>query len=327
MRLGWRSRRAPGAGRPRRCRSAARSPVAAVAVQVARTAATGGSSRTRGAAGPAQLAAIGLDQRRPSRRRGCSAPARTVRKCRLLFGRSMPAAAARCSGTLAAARRSTIESLGSPSRSSSREPKRSRIAGRKSIQRGGRGDHVDAVGQAAGGDVGDHRLQVLELAAQRRPAVDHQEHVAERVVGDPAVGPRGRRYVGHRVDALLGERAAPARPAASATSPTVRRTAAASSRPATPPTCGRSAQRGQRAAAEVEAVDLHLGRGVGERQRRRSACAARCDLPLCGAADDRDVPGRAGQVAATARRAAARTACRRARPAPAARRAAPGWRR
>ena len=72
------------------------------------------------------------------------------------------------------------------------------------------------------------------------------------------------------------------------------------------------AQRGQRAAAEVEAVELHLGRRVGERQRRRSACAAAVRLPLCGAADDGDVPGRAGQVAATAGRGAARTACRRA---------------
>ena len=32
----------------------------------------------------------------------------------------------------------------------------------------------------------------------------------------------------------------------------------------------------QRAAAEVEAVELHLARGVGQRQRRRSACAAGC---------------------------------------------------
>ena len=46
------------------------------------------------------------------------------------------------------------------------------------------------------------------------------------------------------------------------TSATVRRTRSASSRVATPPTCGSPASAAERAAAEVEAVELHLARGV-----------------------------------------------------------------
>ena len=56
----------------------------------------------------------------------------------------------------------------------------------------------------------------------------------------------------------------------------VRLTRSVSSRVATPPTCGSPASDGERAAAEVQAVEVGLRRGVGERDGRRSACAAGC---------------------------------------------------
>ena len=122
---------------------------------------------------------------------------------------------------------------------------------------------------------------------------------------------------------LLGEAPLPLGCSRAATSATVRRTRSASSRPATPPTCGRSAQRGQRAAAEVEAVELHLARGVGERERGDQRAQQRATCRSAAPPTTATWPAAPGQVQPAAGRGAARTACRRCRPAPAARRAAP----
>ena len=85
-----------------------------------------------------------------------------------------------------------------------------------------------------------------------------------------------------RVDAVGAEELLAPRSGRRRTSATVRRTRSGSRREATPPTCGRSAIDAQAAAAEVEAVELHLARGVGERERRRSAVRSSVDLPDCG---------------------------------------------
>ena len=233
----------------------------------------------RAPAAPVQAFATALRpaRRRPSARSSAASAGRRcaaapARKCSFSGGE---AAAGRAAP--ARWRRAPVDHrvVGSPSRSSSWVPNRSRTAGRSSIHRRAGDDHVDAVAQAAGGESVIDGLQVLELLAQRQPAVDDQEHVAERVVGELAAraGAAGR-WPCRRCRAR--RTAAPAGAAACVTSATVRRTASTSSRAATPPTCGRSAQRRERAAAEVEAVELHLARGVGERQAARSACAAAC---------------------------------------------------
>ena len=95
-------------------------------------------------------------------------------------------------GTSAATLRSISESIASPSRSSSRVPKTSRIAARKSAQRAARGDDVQAEGEAAGGQLLELHLEVVEVGAQGAPAVDDQEHVAVPVVG-PALRPAADR--------------------------------------------------------------------------------------------------------------------------------------
>ena len=62
---------------------------------------------------------------------------------------------------------------------------------------------VQAEGEAAPGELLDLHLQVVEVGAQRRPAVDDEEHVPEPVVGP---GPAPLCPVGlDRVDALLAE--------------------------------------------------------------------------------------------------------------------------
>ena len=59
----------------------------------------------------------------------------------------------------------------------------SRIAARKSAQRLEAGDDVQAEGQAARGELLDLHLEVVEVGAQRAPAVDDEEDVAVPVVG------------------------------------------------------------------------------------------------------------------------------------------------
>ena len=72
------------------------------------------------------------------------------------------------------------------------------------VRPAGRARHdVQAEGEAAPGELLDLQLQVVEVGAQRRPAVDYQEDVAEAVVGTPLAAPRPVGLDG--VDAVLAE--------------------------------------------------------------------------------------------------------------------------
>ena len=180
-----------------------------------------------------------------------------------------------CSGTLAAARRSTVESVGSPRRSSSRVPKQ--VAdGRPELHPAGRGgDHVDAVARPRVGDVGDARLQVLVLACAASAQPSTTRNTSPN--GSSATVARGAQppVRGHRVDAELGEAllavGEQGRDLGDRAADRRRRRAGRRRRRRA---AGRAA-RASAAAAEVEAVELHLRRRVGQRQARRSACAAR----------------------------------------------------
>ena len=119
---------------------------------------------------------------------------------------------------------------------------------------------MDAVAETARGQVRDGRLDLLEVLPDDEPVVDDEEHVAEPVTGDLPGGaqPPVRR---HAVDAALGEVALAllqqGRDLGDRTADAVAVEA------------GRDAadvrevlQRGERAATEVEAVELHLLRRV-----------------------------------------------------------------
>ena len=153
---------------------------------------------------------------------------------------------------------------------------------------------MDAVGQAAGRDVGDRGLKVVVFAADGRPAVDHQEHVA------PSVGGRGgRRWPaapvgGHAVDAGLGE----------APLPVVEQRRDLADRAADrgrvepagdPADVWQVPQAEQLPAAEVEAVHLDLGGRVGQGEPEDQR-AQRHRLAALRAADDGDVPVGAVEV-------------------------------
>ena len=113
---------------------------------------------------------------------------------------------------------------------------------------------------ATGGDVHQPRLQVL---AGGPPAVDHQEHVAAQLGRDRALGPALAPGRG-RVDAQLVEAGVPLLD--QGPDPVH---GPAHLVPLHPPghvaQVGRP-QRGQRAAAVVDRIDLDLGRGVGDDQ-------------------------------------------------------------
>ena len=47
-----------------------------------------------------------------------------------------------------------------------------------------RDDNVDAERKTLSGNRSDQTLEAIELLAQRRPAIDDQKHVAERILGD-----------------------------------------------------------------------------------------------------------------------------------------------
>ena len=101
----------------------------------------------------------------------------------------------------------------------------------------GRGQHVHAVAEAPGRDGRDRRLEVLVVLAQREPAVDDQEHVAVAVVGDLAAR-RIRRYAA--IDSMPGSANSCSRSGEQRSAPRPRCAGpgSASSRVATPPTCG-----------------------------------------------------------------------------------------
>ena len=127
---------------------------------------------------------------------------------------------------------------------------------------GGGEDDVDAVAEAARGDVGDDRFERLVVVVKGpQPSMTRktspQGWSGEVAVGAPAaVGARWSRCRGRG-------RTPPAASRMPETSATVRRTRSGSRREATPPTCGRSGHRRQGAAAEVESVELDFLRACG----------------------------------------------------------------
>ncbi len=155
--------------------------------------------------------------------------------------------------------------------------------------------HVDAEGQPLGGQHRDLRLQGLEVLPDAGPAVDHEEHVAEgvHVRTRPAAGP-ATAQLGHRFEAEFAESALPApqqggqlgdRPAdAVGVQPVGDRA-----------DVREAGEAGQRPAAEVQTVELHLFGRVRHRHRQDEAAEHR---RLAGArsSDDDHVAGRAGEV-------------------------------
>ena len=145
--------------------------------------------------------------------------------------------------------------------------------------------HVDAEAQAGRGQLLDLAVEHLELALERLPAVDEQEHVGERS------GAAGR---GHRLVARLAERLLAvldlgpqlAHHAGDRLAVELAGDAADVRRPR---------QRAEQAAAEVDAVELDLRRRVAPDQRRRQRAQQRA---LAGPrrADHRQVAAGAGEV-------------------------------
>ena len=187
----------------------------------------------------------------------------------------------------------------------------------------GGGHDVHAVGQAAGRELLDHHLQVVEVGAQRAPAVDDQEHVAVPVVG-PALPAPAR--AGRSRSSRCRWRGSTSR--AGRTIPAPRRRSGVT-------TSGSSGCRRRRRAAarparrrcrrRSRAVELRLLRGVVS---ARLAMIVRSSvlLPLRGPPTTATWPAAAGRGRPRACRGAARTAgrrcraARRGRPAPATRR-------
>ena len=157
----------------------------------------------------------------------------------------------------------------------------------------GRGHQVDAVTEPPGRQRGDGLLEVFVVLAQGEPAVHDEEHVTETVARDRAFGPQPA-VGGDRVDTALAEFALPLfeqgphlgdRPAHPVALESAR----------DPAHVRQPAERTHRSAAEIQDVELHLGRGVQQGQRAdqreqhgRLAAARR--------AGHRRVPGAAGQV-------------------------------
>ena len=161
---------------------------------------------------------------------------------------------------------------------------------------GGQHD-VHAVGQGAGGHRDDRRLELLELPAQHTPAVDDEEDVAERVVTDGTATDRPggthppiRR---HGVDPELAE----------APLPVLQDRGDLGDQPlhdlgllapGHPADVRQVPQREQRA-GEVEAVELHLGGRVPQRERGHER-PQRGRLARPWPPDDTDVATGPGEV-------------------------------
>ena len=164
-----------------------------------------GSSRSLGPAGPVQASRDPLDEVvdavaervGPRRRRRCGAARRGSAAC------STPG---RGPAGLRHQRRDPAVDLGVQRVAEPQlEPAAEHVAHRGPEVRppAGRGDDVQAEGEAAGGQLLDLQLEVVEVGAQRAPAVDDQEHVAVPVVGAALRPPRP---VGlDRVDAVGAE--------------------------------------------------------------------------------------------------------------------------
>ena len=156
-----------------------------------------------------------------------------------------------------------------------------------------RGDHVNAVPEAACRQRGHRRLELLVVLPQREPAVDDEEHVAETVAGGAAG--RGQAPVGRdRADAAFGEGAlAPLEEGAQfrhGPPYLVAARARGDAADVRQPLQGR-----QRTAAEVEDVELDFGGRVQQGEGADQG-AQQGGLPAARRADDRGVPRRLGQV-------------------------------
>src|SRR6266704_2077938 len=224
------------------CRSASAMPIGIPAPAVTSSVAygtTAGSSRTGGAPGPVHAAATALISLALSR---LPVDGRTARKCSPSSVIPRPGAVF---GTFSAALRDTAESDGSPRRSSSREPNRSRIAGRKSIQR-------DAL--------------ATTWMPYDRPRVARSVMTGSRSSYSPRIvlHPSTTRNTSARP---LGEER---RDLADGTAD--RRRLLPAGRPAD---VRQLPQSSQPATAEVETVDLHLRRGVGQRQSTKDGAQER----------------------------------------------------
>jgi hypothetical protein len=156
----------------------------------------------------------------------------------------------------------------------------------------GRGHDVQAEGEATRRELLDLHLEVVEVRAERAPAVDDEEHVAVPVVRTAL---RPARPVGlDRVDAVGAEvLLAPVDDAGHL-----------GDDPAHDVGLGPRAdaghvrqprQAGEGSAAEVEDEELRLQRGRGQRHPRHHR-PQRGALAAARPADDRDVAGPAGQV-------------------------------
>ncbi len=152
---------------------------------------------------------------------------------------------------------------------------------------------VDPVGQPASGELADLLVEQVEVGAQRGPAVDDEEHVAVRVVGVVSLAPQ--LAVGsHVLDAVIGEQPFPVRQdgldlGGRAADPV-------GVHPAGDAADVRQAgERGEAAAAEVQAVELDFSRGVGQGESGEQG-AQQGALASLGAAGDADVAADAGQV-------------------------------
>ncbi len=158
----------------------------------------------------------------------------------------------------------------------------------------GGGEDVDAVAETPVGQLGDHRIEIFELAAQGGPTIHDQEDVAERVLCPELPGAPGPPVRGDAFHTLAGEQRVPG-----LHQPVQLGDGAADLVGVTPG--GHRAhvrqvgQRGQGAAAEVEAVELGLGRGVRERQAAHERAQ---EGALAGdrGTNHHDVARRTGQV-------------------------------
>ncbi|RAO58986.1 hypothetical protein PSN01_02811 [Micromonospora saelicesensis] len=153
--------------------------------------------------------------------------------------------------------------------------------------------HVHTEAEAPVGQRGDGLLQLLVLLAQGVPPVHHQEHVAERVVGELAGGTTTA-VARHRVDAVLGETSLPLVQDGDHLShrSADRLDVAPTGHPGQ---VRQPLHAAQRAPAEVQAEELHLPRRVRERQRGQQRTQHRA-LATHRPTDDDHVAAGPGQL-------------------------------
>ena len=177
-------------------------------------------------------------------------------------------------GTDSATLRPKSDSIGSLRRSSSLVPNASRIAGRISAQRPAVTTRWTPWCSPAAAISVQILGQLLVVAQQRRPVVDHQQHVGG-LLGRQVAGPATLARFGHRVDPELAEaRLALVDHRADLADRGAHALGIALAGDAAEVGCG--SERTQQTAAEVQRVGAQLRWTVGDHQRRRAASAAAC---------------------------------------------------